>query len=207
MIEWKELKVNLKLKLRGRRGSKAGSMPKDTGTTITVKELKEDLFFDEDDFQYLNVCLGDFDLVVSSLPTDRPLTYDETQMLKKGDVVRCWYGGNLIIKTVSNGNIAFENETRKWGLDLKEKNTCGSVYFISHGKEEKKEEVKGGFKSVTFNGIPIHSGSEQKECLYGCDVAQEPMFDPMKKHIEEHRKFLLCSTKDTKSVSQIIYGR
>jgi len=152
------------------------------------------------------IMLEDFDLAPSDLPTDRPLTYDETQMLKKGDVVKI-EGIRSTVKEVTKINMYCYDGVCYWDLNA----TKNDVYFVSHGKEEskeeKKEEVKGGFNSVTFNGVPIHSGNLQKECLYGCDVAQETMFDYMEKHREEHRKFLLRSTKDTKSVSQIIYGR
>jgi hypothetical protein len=233
MITKEDIKPGVRLKLLCDRGKALkGNGIRCEGTIITIKKIDivRTEFEDTDGHVYEMIMLEDFDLAPSDLPTDRPLTYDETQMLQAGDVVKSYYGENLIIKTVLCSGITFKNETREWWLDKKEKDTSGDIYFVSHGKEEskeeKKEEVKGGFNSVTFNGVPIHSGNLQKECLYGCNVAkdtvidasnlgitslevksQEPMFDYMKKHREEHRKFLLHSTKDTKSVSQILYGR
>jgi hypothetical protein len=147
-----------------------------------------------------------FDLVSSSsLPTDRPLTYDETQMLKKGDVVKI-EGIRSTVKEVTKINMYCYDGVCYWDLNA----TKNDVYFISHGKEEskeeKKEEVKDFGLSETAKGF-IKTQAEQRvvDKMAGRNGLEKLDYESMEAHINAHKEFLKRST--TKSVSQIIYGR
>ncbi len=218
MITRDDIKVGNKLKLLRDRGMNRVNDDVKKGEIIVIKKVLENSktkysFTDTNGFDFFGCpdsSLEDFDLAPSDLPTDRPLTYDETQMLQAGDVIDCWYARNLIIKTISNSSIAFENETRKWGLSAKVKNTCGSIFFVSHGgkevKEEKKEEVKDFGLSEMAKGF-IKTQAEQRvvDKMAGCNGLEKLDYESMEAHINAHKEFLKRST--TKSVSQILYGR
>ena len=151
------------------------------------------------------IMLEDFDLAPSDLPTDRPLTYDETQMLKKGDVVKI-EGIRSTVKEVTKINMYCYDGVCYWDLNA----TKNDVYFISHGKEEskeeKKEEVKDFGLSETAKGF-IKTQAEQRvvDKMAGRNGLEKLDYESMEAHINAHKEFLKRST--TKSVSQIIYGR
>jgi hypothetical protein len=149
-----------------------------------------------------------FDLAPSDLPTDRPLTYDETQMLQAGDVVKSYYGENLIIKTVLCSGITFKNETREWWLDKKEKDTSGDIYFVSHGKEESKEEKKEEVARSRYDMPPVTQEGLEKA------IKEIRKKEPILEFAMGERKMWRCDFAKEydvkpvlKSVSQILYGR
>jgi hypothetical protein len=128
-----------------------------------------------------------FELAPSALPTDRPLTYDETQMLKKGDVVALGMGmRKTTVLKVSEDGIFEKNSNFPWAIDKNRKSTCGDIYFVSHGKEESKEEKKEEVKA-----------DKTAQEAYGVDFAD--IYTIAETKIKE--KPVL------KSVSQILYGR
>ena len=169
------------------------------GKEYTIIKTYEDKLWVKE-FESISGFLEEFfDLAPSDLPTDRPLTYDETQMLQAGDVVKSYYGENLIIKTVLCSGITFKNETREWWLDKKEKDTSGDIFFVSHGEEVARSRYD--MPPVTQEGLekaikeirkkePILEFAMGEKKMWGCDFAKEYDVKP----------FL-------KSVSQILYGR
>jgi hypothetical protein len=228
MITKEDIKPGVRLKLLCDRGKVLkGNGMRCEGTIITIKKIDivRTEFEDTDGHVYEMIMLEDFDLAPSDLPTDRPLTYDETQMLKKGDVYKNEEGHYWTVTSVDKNKI-YDTTSCFWDLDPLTKNTRGDIYFVSHGKEESKEEKKvktpaeiaKEIENIYVGGIKSGKGvtnwrsdtviDASKLGITSLEIkSQEPMFDSMKKHIEEHRKFLLRSTKDTKSVSQILYGR
>jgi len=150
----------------------------------TIKSCSEHncrLVEEKDDFTYTP---DFFDLVSSDLPTDRPLTYDETQMLKPGDVINRYGYGIVTVLSVSENEIKHTPLMKgitSWGLSKTAKNTCGDLYFVSRGKavEEVKPEVK-----------PIEAIKKDFEKEYDIKFKTE------KEKVTE-----------IKSVAQILYGR
>ena len=154
-----------------------------SGKTYTVKSCSDsELTLLEGNEEYTPY---KFDLAPSDLPTDRPLTYDETQRLKKGDVV--FTCTERIIKSINEKEIRFTNSERNvWILDPENKKTKGNLFFVSHGKEESKEEKKEEVKA-----------DKTAQEAYGVDFAD--IYTIAETKIKE--KPVL------KSVSQILYGR
>ena len=183
-----------------------------TVSEIDVNSLKEIKIKGDDTNSYEP---DFFDLVFSSLPTDRPLTYDETQRLKKGDVVKS-FGHSFVVKSVDKEAIRYEKNTYAYtgyALNSFEEKTGDNIYFVSHGKEESKEEKKEEvkyFDKVIFDDIPTHKGNVwTTSTITGYDCAMGIARDSKGKQItaEKLREAKLLKENGIKSVSQILYGR
>ena len=193
-----------------RTGNSAGRVK--TGQIYTVSSISFNDSINASIFringdEIYNYTEDGFDLVFSSLPTDRPLTYDETQMLKKGDVV--FTCTERIIKSINEKEIRFTNSERNvWILDPENKKTKGDLFFVSHGKEESKEEKKEEETMSRYDMPPVTQAGLEKAIkeirkkepilefamgerkMWGCDSAKEYDVKPV-----------------LKTVSQILYGR
>lgn len=127
-----------------------------------------------------------FDIVPSPLPTDRPLTYDETQMLQAGDVVKT-KSCNYTVKRVLP-NIIYFMCGAKWSLGEITKSVNCNVYFVLRPEKEEKKEVSP-VKELNFPLLCVPTG------FSGTEV-DKPI-----------AKSVIHEWKDTKSVSEILYGR
>jgi len=148
-----------------------------------------------------------FDLAPSDLPTDRPLTYDETQMLKKGDVVNCGIG-HKVVNTVHKKSIYFLNYVGFWSLSSDLKQTNGDIFFVSHGKEESKEEKKEEVARSRYDMPPVTQEGLEKA------IKEIRKKEPILEFAMGERKMWRCDFAKEydvkpvlKSVSQILYGR
>lgn len=223
MITKENIKTGVKLKLLCSRGRiLKGKGMRSAGTVITIKSVDtaNSEFEDTDGHVYWICDLQDFDLVPSVLPTDRPLTYDETQMLQEGDVVN--YGSdNRTVVGVNEYKISFKETNGTWSLNKEIKDTYGDIYFVSHG-EVKEEKIQGKhFDKIVFDDFCARrediwktnttTGYDYCSSHKKTEEALDTIFSKPKETIIDASKLGITSLeirpKVTKSVSQILYGR
>ena len=178
MITKEDIKAGVKLKLLCDRGKiLRGKGVRSAGTVITIKSVDTaNIEFEDTDGHVYWICdLQYFDLVASALPTDRPLTYDETQMLQAGDVIKLGMGMRKTTVLKICEYAIFETDSPyPWSIDKLKKSTCGTVYFVSRPekaevKEEKKEEVKEKItmKGLDFKPLETKTTKSVSDILYG----------------------------------------